>query len=213
MGRLMLAALLAVMVLVIGDMRPSLAVHDVEDGAPVDAEFASENGVGWASTITGADAPHLCGGQCRAAMLLATGEAFGLSPGVVSVSAHQYLGMSARNVAFSLGSAPLHIAVLHVRAVATQEQVIRTDAGRIIAAMADHQAVRDGAVVHHPRHTMGGCQANSVKEQPVAIAAVCGSPYPTVASLVNLGPETDSKSGSVHTRHFTLSISTAQGSV
>lgn len=93
-------------------------------------------------------------------------------------------GASARNE-LGGGAAALLDRILHVVRLRSKKQMIRTDAGTVIARVAHVHPFRDGAEVEFPRCTM---RKGSV-ENPVADTLAGSGPHPAFARRVYFRPE------------------------
>src|SRR5258706_10390475 len=74
----------------------------------------------------------------------------------------------------------LHRLVGHVLLLRPEEQVVGIDAGPHVAAMADQQALRNGAVPRHPGNTAG--QPQPPLPAYVAVAIVVATRHPEDAA-------------------------------
>lgn len=82
-----------------------------------------------------------------------------------------------------------HVSQVVVRG--TEKQMVRANARRIVAAMADVLTMRDGAVGHFIGQAMGIAELTVYRADfAIAECAFRGRPIPTFARLVNLRPET-----------------------
>lgn len=82
--------------------------------------------------------------------------------------------------------------IAHIVGLSTDEQVVGTDTGRVIAAVQHVEAVRDGAVVKFPGEAMCLLWANAgtKAESSVPLDPAGASPFPTTIRVaVYPGPE------------------------
>lgn len=88
--------------------------------------------------------------------------------------------------------APLACSISHVVGVCAEKEMVRSDTWRVVAVMADEQAIRDRSVGQFPGHTVRVRPSLAIPESAVASwAPHCPGPWPTSIRirLVNLRPE------------------------
>jgi hypothetical protein len=191
--------------------RPAQAARgDVADGVPVNTVLTRQHADLGASGVERADLADLGIGEFdgpvgRPGLPAPVTDTLGL--GSIDTAgrrpsdgAHQRLGAAEAGT-----SADLAHLVDGVGLVGAQEQVIGPDAGRIVAGVADLQAVGDGAVGDLPGDTVGAgslalgasVKARQPEDAVVPVVGVPGGhPLPAVAGLVDLDPEAGLKSES-----------------
>jgi hypothetical protein len=101
-------------------------------------------------------------------------------------------GVTVRSASSSVVGASLRDHVVNVVLHRPQEQVIRTDARRVVTPVADEQAGWDRAEVDLPRDAVGQfetlvCRADT--DDAVALRQMVRRPCPATGRLLNLGPE------------------------
>lgn len=91
-------------------------------------------------------------------------------------------------------SSTLARSVVHVVRLSTHEQMIRTNARRIVTTMADVQTIRDHPEMNLPRHTVGVQIGHVIVppdcETPMAALISGACPRPTTLISANHSPET-----------------------
>lgn len=159
----------------LGDMPPAFASSDAPSRDLGYPESCGEFSPSCAFTPEDSQLAHGVGGQLGTPLLLTVGESF---------------GMEMRRVGVSGWRASPHAPVAHVVGGRARIQVLRPDAGRIVAMMQDAQSDRDRAVVEFPRETVGTDGVSTNPELPVAESVPAALPFPTAfVGTVHLRPE------------------------
>lgn len=103
--------------------------------------------------------------------------------GVVSFPALDELGVSLEAASTFL------LTVLAVRFLRTDEQVVRSDARGVVAAVTDAEPVRDRAHEGSVRKSMCSNASAFDLDVPVAVLVFASGPHPALAAFVDVGPE------------------------
>jgi hypothetical protein len=144
---------------VLSDMLPDAAVDDVADQRARDTESFSQDILSYAG--------------------------IGQMPNLNHLSACQF-GRP------DLLTASLTLFLDHVRTVVggvTQKQVVRTDAGRVVACVANEQIARDGAESDQPRQSVGEILFAATSDLAIAVREQRPDPQPARSFVINLGDE------------------------
>jgi hypothetical protein len=89
----------------------------------------------------------------------------------------------------SMGLSSLGHLVERVVQVRAQEQMVRPNAGRIVAVMADDQTLGDRTHRQHIRESMGVPLAALVLSNPISAVVNRAKPKPAALARLNLSPE------------------------
>jgi hypothetical protein len=156
-------------------MCPVPSPDDVRDGGLVDAVDAGKITLSGAFSASAPDLAHVCLGQLRLR---------------VPLSPRDPLGVRARTIAITVRHAPLSRRIEHVLVMRGGEEMIRPDAGRVVARVADVQSRRNRTVRQFIREPM--ClHSSGVADAEHAIAStIAGSaPEPAPIGFLDVLPQ------------------------
>lgn len=166
------------------NMRPRLTKDDLTDCFSTNAIEPSYGVQARSLTPLQANGSHVLGRHPRVAVRFTANVPLRVQAGCVSLSA---------------GTPALSPHIVDVDLLSSEKQVVRTDAGAVVALVQDSLPTRNWAVVYFPRDDMGsrGACATVLTELPVSMSVAASCPDPTGAKFgmqgrtvpINLGPE------------------------
>ncbi len=181
------------------DMFPCLVVNDSGDGIYTDAVFLSERDKsGVAGSVACANLDYLLLGQpgqwsyfrmFAHAIGVAVCQSGGINVRPMLFAALDSLGVSMRAISITRSLSTLRHHICSVISLCSKKQMLRPNAGRVIAMVADPQSLGDGVVVKFPREAVGVVREASLLDHAIATTGASCCPNPTVGSLLNVRPE------------------------
>lgn len=143
------------------------------------------------------DEPDLCFRQLGARVALSLGGQLRMASKSLSFSCSSALRMGMLSIPGPGRGSALAFAVLHVLFSSSNEEMIRTNAGRVVASMAAIKPLGDGDSGYHLKRDPGGSGHSAVgsTDQAVSSSALCSGPVPAISvrpearSCVDLLPE------------------------